>query len=282
MGKRNTDLRSVDGQTIYLPPEIGGTAGEGNLALPNVYSESATQLYPIGTKFVSGERVFHYAYNGSTNALPTLRGIVGYDAVEQQSQASYGTSQAAGLGTVASPFQIDGESDGVPVANAWAGMYILILTTDAVGGRVTMRIVSHTKARTASPYTIDCVLDQPLPHAVAADTNCDIIPSRYADVRPATDLTAGMYPVLGVALIYVTTLYYFWLQTWGPCFITTNITQPGDVAYDRTVVFSSSDGTIEPCDHAWGTSTTTSAQFAGCTLATNGSESEWIMLMLDR
>ena len=97
--------------------------------------------------------------------------------------------------------------------------------------------------------------------------------------RPA-DLTAGMYPFLGVPLIYVTTLYYFWLQTWGPCFVTSNVTEPGDVAYDRIVTWRS-DGTLGLLDEDVHTSQYNN-QIAGYTLATNGSASEWIMLMCDR
>lgn len=277
----NHDLRSVDGKTIYHLPDIGGSTTLGNLALPNIYSESTTAKYPVGTKFVDGERVLHYAYNGSAYSLPTLRAAVGYDAMQEQSKDSFDTSQAAGIGsTTASPFKVDGVSNGSPATNGWAGMYILILTDDSVGGRVVMRIVSNKAAGSASPYTVECVLDQPLPVTVAGDTDCDIIPNRYADVRRPADLTAGMYPFLGAPMIFVSTLNYFWLQTWGPCFITANVTQPGDSAYDRVVTFRS-DGSLGLLDEDVHTSQL-SSQIAGYTLATNGFGSSWIMLTLDR
>ncbi|GAG08187.1 unnamed protein product, partial [marine sediment metagenome] len=267
----------VDGKTIYSIPDKGGSTTQGNLALPNVYSESSTQLYDIGTKFVDGERVFHYAYAGGE--LPTLRGVVGYLCRTDNSQDSYDTSQDAGVGTVANPFKFDGGSADTPAANLWAGQYIVIYAGAALGN-ITMRIVSHLAAEHDSPYTIAAVLDQPTPIAVAGDTDCDIFPSRYADIRNGQDLAAGYYPFLGVSLIQTTSTYYFWLQTWGPCFIThKNADEIGDNQNWRQVVFNT-DGSLEALHET--TARTTSQQIAGYTFATTGSGSEWTMLMLDR
>lgn len=276
----NHDLRCVDGKTIYSIPEKGGSSVQGNLALPNVYEESATALYDIGTKFVDGERVFHYAYAGE-DLTTTLRGVTGYVARTDNDQDTYDTAQAVGVGTVATPFKFDGQSADTPAVNAWAGQYIMIKTSATY--RVTMRIVSHLAAEHDSPYTIAAVLDQPTPVAIDANVDCDIFPSRYADIRIAVGgtYTGEMYPILGVHLIPITSGRYFWLQTWGPAFVTCYDVELGDVAFERTAAWHS-DGTITPCDHSWGIGTPTSKQFAGFTLATNGAGSEWIMMMCDR
>ena len=280
MSKVNHDLRSNDGKTIFLPPEIAGTDGQGNLKIPNVYSESATQLYPIGTKFVDGERVFHYAYAGG--ALGATRGQVGYIVRTASAVPSYDASQAAGAGTVANPLKINGSSAGTPAKNAYAGQFIVIFSNTL--GNVTHRIISNSISAYDSvyttQYTTELVLDQPTPVAVEANTNCDIFPSRYADVRTPNDLTAGMYPFLGVPLRLITALRYFWIQTWGPCFITHNTADEiGDNQHWRAVVFYS-DGTLKALHEM--TALSDSGQIAGYTLATNGSGSEWTMLMLDR
>lgn len=66
MSGPNHDIRSNAGRTIYMPEYYRGEEGFGNLALPNVYNaDDATALYPRGTKFVTGERVFFYGtYEG--------------------------------------------------------------------------------------------------------------------------------------------------------------------------------------------------------------------------
>lgn len=275
---KNTDLRRVDGQTVYPPRGFEDQVAPGNIALPNVYEQSASQLYPIGTRYEDGERVFHYAYAGGEIAL-TLRGATGLTARTQSSQDTDDTAQVAGVGYDADhPFKIDGTSANTPAKNAYAGQYIMIQATGS--NRITMRIVSNTQGITASPYTTELVLDQPTPIAIGADKDCDIFPSRYADVRAAADYAADMYPVLGVPLVSITAARYFWIQTWGPCFLTARIGDTiGDNSFWRTVCFHS-DGSLTTMHEA--TNATDSHQFAGYTLATNASADEWIQLMLNR
>ncbi len=57
----NHDLRRNDGKTVFMPSWFQGETGWGNLGLPNVYKADSAQLYPAGTKFVDGERVFYYS-----------------------------------------------------------------------------------------------------------------------------------------------------------------------------------------------------------------------------
>lgn len=284
--KKNTDLRNVDGQTVFLPQEVGGNVGAGNIALPNVYLEDSVQKYPIGARFEMGERVYRYFKAGAAITY-TNAGIASYACRTASAVDSYDTSQAAGVGTVSSPFKINGTSAGVPAANAYAGHYIVIqAAVSATLGRRTMKVMSSSKAATDSPYTVELVLDQPTPIVIAANTDCDLFPSRYADVRPCFasetgEIGADWNPVVGVPASTVASGYWGWCQTWGPCFVVCTSTELGDAAFDRTAVFSQ-DGSIEPSNEAWHTGDIAS-QMAGYTLATvDGAGSEWIMLMLDR
>ncbi len=54
------DVRRNDGKSILMPAWFQGETGWGNLALPNVYKADSPQVYPAGTKYVDGERVFYY------------------------------------------------------------------------------------------------------------------------------------------------------------------------------------------------------------------------------
>ncbi len=284
MGKINSDLRSVDGQTIFLPQEVGGDTGAGNLALPNIYEEDSVQKYPIGTRLEMGERVFRY-YKAGAAITYLLAGICSYDCRTGNTVDSYDTSQAAGVGTVANPLKIDGTSDGVPAINAYAGHYVVIYVSSTLGVRQ-MKVLSSSAAESASPYTVELVLDQPTPMAIAANTGCDLFPSRYADCRSAFqgqdgELSANWNPVVGIPMAIMTSGRWGWCQTWGSCFVVNTSTQLGDASYDRTAIFNS-DGSVAPSNEGWHTADTAN-QMAGYTLATaDGSGSEWIMLMLDR
>lgn len=245
--------------------------GQNNIKIPNVFAQSSVKQYPFGARLQIDDRVFKYALAGGD--LVTLRGMSSYACRTRNSVDTYDTAVAAG----STELKVDGVSAGVPAKDAYAGGYVLILTTAALG-RVTMRIHGNSVADTTpSPYYTTLYLEQALPHEVAANTDVDIFPSRYADVR---NLNPLWNPVVGVVLDYITSGYYCWVQTWGPAFITCTGTEMGDASGDRTAVFSGSDGTIAPADETWNNAT--SPQFAGYTLATvDGAGSEWIMLMCD-
>lgn len=285
MSKVNHDLRVNNGGTIHHLQEIDGAEGQGNLEIPNIFAEDESALYPIGTRLVLGDRTFHYAHftTAITKTNAAKLSYSGRDSTYGQ-PASYDASQAAGVGTIANPLKVDGVGDGTPVKNFYAGAYIIPWVTAALGNP-TMRIVSSTVSAYddtyTTVYTVQLVLEQPTPVVIAANTSCDTFLSRYADVREAWGGGSTMHHFVGVPMRIFTDEYYGWLQTWGPCFIVCTATELGDAAYDRTAIFNN-DGSIAPCDEAWGKATPTSNQFAGCTLAIDGAGSEWIMLMLDR
>ncbi len=66
----NHDVRVVDGATIYMPAWFQGEVGWGNLQRPNIYlaDGDATAKYPVGTKFVEGDRAFRYIKYVGTGA----------------------------------------------------------------------------------------------------------------------------------------------------------------------------------------------------------------------
>ena len=60
MSKVNHDIRSNNGRTIFMPSWFQGETGWGNLAMPNVYVEDSSAKYPVGTKYLEGDRRFRY------------------------------------------------------------------------------------------------------------------------------------------------------------------------------------------------------------------------------
>jgi len=270
MSKINHNLRSKDGGTIYHLPEADGQPEQGNLSLPNVFEESSDQRYPLGTKFVLGERVFRY-FKASGAISYTLGGIASNQAILTDSGAVYG-AHLAGVTKV----KIDGTSDGVPAKNHYAGAHAFFYAADYP----TMRVISSLAAEAASPYAVELTLEQALPYDIADNTVVYILPNRFAS---GIDCHAGAYnamhaPVIGVPMVTMTDAYYGWVQTRGPRVLVAVGTVPGAVTGDRTVVFRS-DGGVGMLDEAIGESI--NPQIAGYSLAVAGEGTIWIFLTLD-
>lgn len=283
MTKVNHDLRVNDGGTIYHIGEIDGALGQGNLQVPNIFEESITALYPIGTKFVNGERSYRYCHF-TTAITYMLSGVLGYAGADATygRPPTYDASQAAGVGTVANPLKFDGTSLNLPIKNYYAGAYFIPWVTTTLGNSA-MRIVSSTASALdstyTSQYTVECVLEQPTPMVIAANTATDIFLSRYSDVRDAHAGGSTKHPFVGVPARIMTDEYYGWVQTWGPVFIVHAVADAiGDTANWRTVVFWA-DGSLRAIHESDALSS--SHQIAGYTLAINGVGSEWTHLTLD-
>lgn len=276
MGKINHDLRSVDGKTIYQPPEYGGASGQGNLALPNVFQEDEVAQYPIGTRYVNGERVYHY-YKAGDTILRTLSSLVSNQAMLNTAVNTNGAVLAG-----VSKIKIDGTSTGVPAANFYAGGYMLIIGASYYN-RITIRIVSSLRAElTPSPYAVELTLEQPLPFDVGDDTSVEIFPNRYSSCITCfggSGIDGTAWTQVGVPARKMTSGFYGWVQTWGPAPLSYTGTDPSTPG-NRMVCFAS-DGCIAPVGDWWGASTPTSMQMAGYCIGPNSTGGLWIYLMID-
>jgi len=255
---------------------MGGTLGPTNIGLPNVFSESVSQLYPIGTRFVNGDRTYHYGYYGVAVTYNTTA-VANHGAFLHSWSNSYDTAYAAGELVI----KMDGTSDGVPAANALSGGYLMIWTSASLG-RIQMRVISNLAAEAASPYYVALTLEQATPIAIAANTGLEVYANQYADMRTCW---AGANPgdymgFVGLPPINFTAARYGWVMTWGPCFMVNSGTQTGAAAFDRQLVFDS-DGSVTMADEAY--NGTLSKQIAGYALnqSSSGSADQWMMLTLN-
>ena len=99
------------------------------------------------------------------------------------------------------------------------------------------RIISNTAS---SGTTCTITLDGPI--AVAGTHAVEIIPSLYGDLQ--TSGSNEYDGVAGVPARTATNNQYFWVQTWGPCWIAPGgAGTPGSTAMERTVYFVG-DGSI--------------------------------------
>jgi hypothetical protein len=272
MGKpqSNHKLIASDGQYIILPVGMGGQYIE-NLKIPTTLAADATQQYPLGTKFVSGDREYRYclangtcysqmgAYkakkSNSVAVAPTQK------TAAEQAAAYPGETLASGAaGSYYVAVTIDTEigalTTGVLTANELAGGYVVV--GNGSGQSPQMRyIVSHPALATAGG-TLVIKMDMPLVAAVTASTTTiELIECPFYNI--AADGAGGDYVTyFGVPAVGTTTGYYLWVQTKGIAWITSN-SNTCDSAGDRTIVWvgngsvvSSNDVTVESGIHVAG------------------------------
>jgi hypothetical protein len=198
--------------------------------IKGIYEESATQLYEIGTRrALSDGRVFRYCYAG--NAL-----WMGMGAHDGSTPALFTLAvsggQAAGEAYLTVP-----DTDATHTANYWKDGYVSV---EGYGPWM-RRIVSSTAS---DGSTCNLYLDTVLPAAVTTN-NVQVVRNPYANCQKIT--TAAQAKLSGfvcVPPLAVTSGYYFWGQTWGPCsgcpadFF-------GDLEFERAVCFMDTDGAIQ-------------------------------------
>lgn len=215
-------------------------AGLGATVLnQDIYEISATQKHRLGTRCVRGDRVFKYAKAGAT--LDT--GVLAHTYNNQH--IAY-TTIAASVAIGANQLVIDvGAGDfasGVIAAHSLEGGYLVIF--DASAKPINFCILDNTATAGAGEMTI--TLDGEIPVAQTVDTDhAEVLASPYLDIRTGEHAYKSF---VGVAMrVATTTLPYFWLQTWGPCYMgaqTTAGIAPGDYASSFQCV-GRSDGTIQ-------------------------------------
>ena len=180
------------------------------------YAESATQLFPLGTKATRGDTVFRYCKNSSAaltvigSALQAPAGIHADCLDDIVVAASSGETYAIGSNTItltstaniaAAPWSTkDGGKEGYIYVNGGTGI-----------GQC-RKIKSHAAFASTNATLVE-VYDGWTVAPIAADTECGIIENPYSNVVVAAALTT--MPV-GVNPLAVTASYYFWAQTGGP------------------------------------------------------------------
>jgi len=174
--------------------------------LQDIYAESKTPKYPIGMRYARDDRVFRYCRAGSVlkasygayNAnIP--RGPEGDDFV-----IGAGEGGAAGSKTVVA-------SVATVTEDQYAEGYFVFWPTPF---RV-YRIRSNTATNGSGDVTF--TLYDKLVAAVEAGDACAIYHNIYSKaVWPSTH--SGFMSVVCLPVIDVQNTYYFWGQTWGPCF----------------------------------------------------------------
>jgi len=204
------------------PLDLGGTTELGP------YFVETTQRHALGRRLITWDgRVFKYGKAGGT--VYSGQGCY-FDDEEQVGYTSVGDTQAIG------DTQITIDSQTV-AKDFWAGGYAIIYGAD--NSDVQNRGIVGNSVGAATTVTV--YLDGPLAVAITADsTGVEVLGNPYADLRcaPAEDLNYAS--IAGLPAAKATVGQYFWLQTWGLCWIA-----PGEAGLggaesgaERQVVFN--------------------------------------------
>jgi len=225
-----------------------------NLGVPNVLVADSAQKYPLGTKFVNGDRVYHYArasgtvhpYWGAYKAKKT--NTVAVAPTQSTTKQADGTLPGV-VGSYHVTVTIDAEigvlTTGVLSKDELAGGYIVVGNGANQDPQMCL-IVSHPAlATTGGSLTLE--LDMPLAIVVTVGTTTiELMESPFYNLK--ADGAGGAYVTyIGIPASIASSGQYFWLQTWGPCWITSN-GNTCNSAGDRTIVFASQDGAVVSSD----------------------------------
>jgi len=252
----------VPGKFNSYVPGVGAVELEVGGGTP--YAADDTQKFPIGTIMRRGFKTFVYCYAGGT--VHTEVGC--YKSKKTNTCAVAPTQATAAAQAAAYP--------GETLAAGKAGSYYVTVTIDTTighlasgvlwanelfGGEIVIgngsaqhpqqrTIVSHP-ALTTTGGSLTVKLDSPLERDVtAASTTIELMENPFSYVK--ADGVVGEYVTyLGMSTVEATTGQWFWMQTYGSRWITSN-SNTCDSAMDRDIVWvgngsvvSSNDVTME-------------------------------------
>jgi len=242
---------------VYYPG-IGGARGSVGAGTP--YGVDTVQKYPAGTIIRRGFKTFVYCYAGGT--VHTYWGVYKKKktnacavAPVQKTAASMaadypGETLAAGAKgsrfvTVTIDTTIGHLVTGVLWANELAGGEIVI--GNGVNQDPQQRTVISHPALATTGGALTVKLDAPLESAVtAAATKIENMDNQFIYMK-GDGLSDGYDTFLGMATAVAASGEWFWLQTYGPRWITSDGNTCDSVS-DRTIVFQANGSVVSAKD----------------------------------
>lgn len=211
----------------------------------NYDEQDVTQNFVVGSRMVVDERVYHYARAGAALVAPcTYRLAIDGDINAPTSWGMTSGGITQGQSTIVVTHANYGIVATTVAANELVGGWIEFW--GAANAFAWRRIVANTASLAGVPATITITVDRPWNFTNAGGAGqVALHRSIYRNVQ-----MAGSVPALvnyesanGLAPIPVGIGNFFWLQTWGPCYIASQLGNPGAVVNFRDVYFGAA-GTV--------------------------------------
>ena len=201
IGNSGAHIKSTAGTNYGGSDLIVGKKGStANTADP--FTESATALFPLGTKLQYGDRTFRYASAGEAITAGLLcEGA----ALSHANHRDVAVQAAAAKGATTINLTI---STTAVTANQFDEGYLHV--NDVAGQGQLLKIKSHgTGTGTVAFVTYDPVFT-----ALTTSSKVDLVLAPYSGALIAN--TTGVNATLGVTTIDTQANYFFWMQTGGP------------------------------------------------------------------
>jgi len=244
--------------------------------LQDIHEQSLLQRYPIGQRYAVDERVYHYSKAAlAIGNVGTYRLSVCTDQILALNDVLT-VAPAAVVGDKAVTVAVGAFQGGVVAKNEFVNGYLEMWPV-AGGNQFMYRRIMGNTAVAGGNITI--TVDKAFNFAVGVGSQVTIHPSVYRAVMSAFDAGLVGYQVaVGLPTIPVTNGYYFWNQTYGPCFIAPTGTWPLGAA-NFVDVYMHQDGCINS-SLGEGIGTTVSPQRVGYTLGAGNYGTGNVMLQL--
>lgn len=215
--KPSQSLMSKNGALLWLPANIVG--GRISLADPDIYTQSVTQLYPLGTKleFADG-RVFRYGKWGATSTnVPIARMVVNANICP----GATGDPDVDGyegdpyIAAAAGDEQVDLE-----IATAYAENFFEdgLLAVYPSGHFCSYRICG---SELGNGTYCRVYLDAPLKTALGVTTGVTAYKSLFSQLKDGVAEGSTFTSAMGIVMTSAFTSGYFgWVQRRGRCIVT--------------------------------------------------------------
>ncbi|MDY6833790.1 MAG: hypothetical protein SVY53_03200 [Chloroflexota bacterium] len=177
----------------------------------DVWAESATQLYPLGSKAMRGCEVWRYCKAGGTGlniAAPVQQAKAAH--AEQDDDIVCGAAAAIGAYSVEVTSTANLDTAPNDSANDFAEGFLIV--NDEAGEGQCLRIKSNEALSGTADSTF--TLYDPLSVALTTSSELGLVRNPYYKVIATEAVVSGM--VIGIPQFAVTANYYFWCKTGGP------------------------------------------------------------------
>lgn len=220
----NGSLARGDMYQVPIKGLLGGITGH------RLWETKTTAQYSIGTRLVTEDgRVFRYCL--SSGAVTAGKG-----ANSKGNLADDGIAASAVLARAVGDTQIDFDSQTF-AKDELVGGYLVIHTSE-VQNRY---IIGNTVAANAN---VVITVAEPFSTLFAASQYAEVCPNPYRFVAAPSGDSANRSSILGIPFVSIAASgSYFWLQTWGPCWINPGPYGMGGQPGERSVLFNP-DGSL--------------------------------------
>jgi len=244
------NVQLENGAQLLLPPNPGMI----NTAIPNLLAWDSVKAYPLTTKYRFNGKTF--VYGRAVVYDPDATGAHAGEFINSQLKAFMGAHSACIIAIDFSTTNVHDHAAGVEriiveasgvAKDDWKYGEVMLGAED--DDRSMTRSIMGNSATYSLDGTdvVDIDLDIPLSHRTLHDTTTlGVYKSRYAEIEWGGE-DYGHTSVVGVPVVSrgsvgggELTGQWFWLQTWGPCWLQPGVGScSGDNADEREVVFQS-------------------------------------------